>query len=37
MTNSGVPLDYAANAVDKAIAGLIKSGVTQPTRIPWTK
>lgn len=37
MTNSGVPLDYAKNGVEKAIAELIESGVTQPSRIPWGK
>lgn len=37
MTNSGVPLNYATNAVDKAVDALIKSGVTKPSRIPWSK
>lgn len=37
MTNSGVPLDYAKNAVEKAITALVESGVTQPSRIPWGK
>ncbi len=37
MTNSGVPMDYATNAVEKAIQGLLDSGVTQPSRIPWGK
>jgi len=36
MTNSGVPINYAANAVDKAVDALVKSGVTNPSRIPWT-
>ncbi|MCI9338147.1 MAG: hypothetical protein HFH93_11530, partial [Lachnospiraceae bacterium] len=33
--NSGVPKDYAINAVEKAVADLIKHGVTGPVRIPW--
>lgn len=37
MTNAGVPLEYATNAVNKAIDALIESGVTQPARIPWAK
>ncbi len=37
MTNSGVPLDYAKNAVEKAIEQLTKSGITQPSRTPWGK
>ena len=35
MTNVGVPVNYATNAVDKAVVDLLKSGVTQPVRIPW--
>ena len=35
MTNAGVPLDSATNAVDKAIADLIKSAITPPVKIPW--
>lgn len=35
MTNAKVPLDYATNAVDKAISVLAKARVTQPLRIPW--
>ena len=35
MTNAGVPLDYATNAVDKAIKQLLDWGVTQPVKIPW--
>ena len=35
MTNSGVPLSYARNAVDRAIAELLEAGITSPTRIPW--
>lgn len=37
MTNAGVPIDYATNAVDKAIDALMKAGVTNPSRIPWAK
>ena len=37
MTNSGVPLNYAENAVNKAIDALQKAGITQPSRIPWGK
>ena len=37
LTNAGVPLDYATHAVDKAIDALIKAGVTNPSRIPWSK
>jgi hypothetical protein len=37
MTNSGVPLNYAKNAVEKAIAALKEAGITQPSRIPWGK
>ena len=37
MTKSEVPLNYATNAVNRAIQALINSGVTQPIRIPWTK
>ncbi|MEY8357222.1 hypothetical protein AALB39_28310 [Lachnospiraceae bacterium 54-53] len=35
MTNAGVPINYATNAVDKAIADLLKLGITKPVRIPW--
>ena len=35
LTNSGIPKDYATNAVEKAIADLIEHGVTQPVKIPW--
>ena len=35
MTNAGVSLDSATNAVDKAIADLIKSAITPPVKIPW--
>lgn len=35
MVNSGVPKDYATHAVDEAIKELIKSGVSNPTKIPW--
>lgn len=35
LTNSGIPKDYATNAVEKAIADLIEHGVTQPIKIPW--
>ncbi len=37
MVDVGVPVEYATNAVDKAIADLLKSGVKGPTRIPWGK
>jgi len=35
MTNSGVPVDYATNAVDKAIQQLQRMGITVPSKIPW--
>ena len=35
MTNAGVPLDYATNAVNNAIVDLSKSGISQPVKIPW--
>ncbi len=35
LTESGVPKDYATNAVDKAIEKLLEQGVTKPVRIPW--
>ena len=35
MTNVGIPLNYATNAVNKASAELAKAGVTKPMRIPW--
>ena len=35
MTNASIPVDYATNAVHRAIIELIKSGITQPSRIPW--
>ena len=37
MVDVGVPVEYATNAVDKAIADLLKSRVKGPTRIPWGK
>ena len=37
MTNSGVPVDYATNAVDKAIQQLQQNGITAPSKIPWGK
>jgi len=37
MTNSGVPVDYATNAVDKAIQQLQQMGITAPSKIPWGK
>jgi len=37
LVNSGVPRDYAVNAVDTAIADLKKLGITAPVAIPWNK
>lgn len=37
MVDVGVPIEYATNAVDKAIADLLKSGVKSPTRVSWGK
>jgi hypothetical protein len=35
LTEAGVPLDYATNAVDRAIAAIKAAGVTAPVKIPW--
>jgi hypothetical protein len=37
LTNSGIPLNYAKNWVEKAITELKKAGITNPSRIPWGK
>ena len=35
LTKSGVPEDYATNAVDMAIQDLLNKRITQPINIPW--
>lgn len=35
LTKSGVPENYAINAVDTAIQNLLDKGITQPINIPW--
>lgn len=35
LINSGVPENYAINAVEKAITDLTKNGITKPVKIPW--
>lgn len=35
LINSGIPAEYANNAVEKAVTDLLANGVTQPTKISW--
>jgi hypothetical protein len=36
LIDAGVPPDYAKYAVNKAIKDMLKAGVKQPVRIPWS-